>query len=65
MTLLKKDPVEKHIHQFKTNDNSMMRKRWNLAAFSLSKMPTQPGERGSDVLVEESIPVDCQKGRLG
>ena len=33
-----------------------MREKWNLAAFSVSKMTTQPGQRGSDVLVEKSIP---------
>ena len=37
--------------------------KMNLAAFSVSEMPTQPGQGGSNVLIEETVPI-VKKGRL-
>ena len=41
-----------------------MRRRKNLAAFLVSEMKTQPGEGDSDVLVEETIPVTKENGKV-
>ena len=41
-----------------------MRRRKNLAAFLVSEMKTQPGEGDSDVLIEETIPVTKENGKV-